>query len=91
MSNVGTRFKARILRKQDDLPRSVVVKPEHVPGRTAAFAAEVFLNDAGPFQRSIRPWGKGSDVFFFNLTAPQCAKAGLDTHDECVVTIIPKG
>ena len=48
------------------------------------------LNDVGPFERNIRPWGKGSDVYFFNLTAPQCAKANLDTNDECVVTIIPK-
>jgi hypothetical protein len=47
------------------------------------------LNEAGPFRRNIRPWGKGSDVFFFNLTAPQCEKAGLDTHDECQVTILP--
>lgn len=49
------------------------------------------LDDAGPFERNIRPWGKGSDVFFFNLTAAQCAKARLDTNDECVVTIVLKG
>lgn len=83
-------FSARILRKQDDLPRYIVVKPEHVSGRTEAFDADVTLDDAGPFERKIRPWGKGSDVFFFNLTAPQCAKAKLGTNDECVVTIIPK-
>lgn len=83
-------FSTRILRKQDDLPRYVVVNPEHVSGRTAAFAADVMLNEAGPFPRNIRPWGKGSDVFFFNLTGPQCAKAGLDTGDTCVVTIHPK-
>lgn len=59
-------------------------------GRTLAFLADVILNDVGPFQRNIRPWGKGSDVFFFNLTALQCSKAGLDTNDECVVTITPK-
>lgn len=83
-------FSARILRKQSDLPRFVVVKPEYVRGRTQAFSAEVMLNDVGPFERNIRPWGKGSDVFFFNLTEPQCRKARLDTNDECVVTIIPK-
>jgi hypothetical protein len=49
------------------------------------------LNDAGPFRRNIRPWGKGSDVFFFNLTAPQCDEARLGTNDACTVTIIPKG
>lgn len=61
-------FQARILRKQLGLPRYVVVKPEHVAGRERSFRAEVFLNGHGPFARTIRPWGKGSDVFFFNLT-----------------------
>ncbi len=90
MKREEIRFSARILRKQQDLPRYIVVKSEYVNGRSGAFAADVMLNKAGPFARNIRPWGKGSDVFFFNLTAPQCAKAGLDTNDDCVVTIIPK-
>lgn len=89
LNNHGIRFTARILRKQDDLPRYIVVHPDLVAGRTAAFAADVMLNQAGPFRRNIRPWGKGSDVFFFNLTTPQCQKAGLDTHDTCEVTILP--
>jgi hypothetical protein len=79
-----------VLRKEEFLPRYIVVKPDYVLGRTRAFAADVMLNDAGPFRRNIRPWGKGSDVFFFNLTAPQCDKAGLGTNDACMVTIIPK-
>ncbi|MBK4216240.1 hypothetical protein JJJ17_09915 [Paracoccus caeni] len=82
-------FQTRVLRKEEFLPRYIVVKPEYVPGRTAAFPADVMLNEAGPFRRNIRPWGKGSDVFFFNLTAPQCEKAGLGTNDECWVTIRP--
>lgn len=90
MDRHKVQFSARILRKEDFLPRYVVVKPEYATGRTQAFAAEIWLNDAGPFTRNIRPWGKGSDVFFFNLTAPQCTKAGLNTHDECRVTIIPR-
>lgn len=90
MDRNKVQFSARILRKEDFLPRYVVVKPEHMPGRNHAFPAEIWLNEAGPFTRNIRPWGKGSDVFFFNLTAPQCTKAGLDTNDECLVTIIPK-
>jgi len=90
MDKSGVTFFARILRKEDFLPRYVVVKPEHVSGLTDAFSADIMLNDAGPFVRNIRPWGKGSDVFFFNLTAPQCMRAGLDTNDECLVTIIPK-
>jgi hypothetical protein len=83
-------FAARILRKEAFLPRYIVVKPEHVNGRTRAFPADVMLNETGPFRRNIRPWGKGSDVFFFNLTAPQCEKAGLDTNDTCVVMLTPK-
>jgi len=85
------KFAARILRKRDFLPRYVVVKAEYVKGRTQAFMADIMLNEAGPFVRKVQPWGKGSDVFFFNLTAPQCEKAGLDTNDECIVTITPKG
>ena len=84
-------FPARVLRKQDFLPRHIVVKPGHLRGRTHTFPAEAALNGAGPFVRNSRPWGKGSDLFFFNLTASRCRKAGLDTHDECVVTMIPKG
>jgi hypothetical protein len=83
-------FRTRVLRKRDDLPRYIVVKPELLGGRSVAFVADVTLDDAGPFERNIRPWGKGSDVFFFNLTAAQCAKAGLETNDECVVSITPK-
>lgn len=90
MDKVPVTFSARVLRKEEFLPRYVVVKAEYVPGRTRTFPADVMLNDAGPFRRNIRPWGKGSDVFFFNLTAPQCDKAGLDTNDACMVTIIPK-
>lgn len=89
MSEPGISFRARILRKQPDLPRYVVVDPVHVAGRSNTFPARVMLNEAGPFDRNIHPWGKGSAVFFFNLTEPQCRKAGLDTGDECRVTIVP--
>lgn len=85
------RFEARILRKQPDLPRYVVIRPEYLPGRTRSFQAVIFLDETGPFLRNIRPWGKGSDAFFFNLTQPQCRKAGLDTNDRCVVTIVAPG
>ena len=84
-------FTAKILRKQDDLPRYIVVKPDHVTDFTTAFSAMVRLNGCEPFARNIRPWGKGSEAFFFNLTQPQCHKAGLDTGDECEVSIEPQG
>lgn len=90
-------FDARVLRKRSDLPRYIVVPPDHVPehgpdygpDRTKAFLALVTLNETGPFERNIRPWGKGSDVFFFNLTAEHCTKAGLETNDTCAITILP--
>ncbi len=82
-------FTARILRKEAFLPRYVVVKPEFVRGRTGSFAAQVSLNGSAPFARRIHPWGKGSEAYFFNLTDPQCRKAGVDTGSDCVVRIEP--
>ena len=82
-------FTTRVLRKQDFLPRYIVVKPEFVSSDGSAFPALVLLNGVGPFERNIRPWGKGSDVFFFNITAAQCKKAELTTNNEVVVTIMP--
>ncbi len=81
-------FSARILRKQPDLPRYIVVDPDHVTGRRSAFTSKVSLNECPEFERNIRPWGKESDVFFFNLTEPQCQKAGVDTGGVCKVSII---
>ncbi len=82
-------FSARVLRKEAFLPRYIVIRPQHLEGQTSAFSAEVTLNGIGPFRRNIRPWGTGSDVFFFNLTEPQCLKAKLSTGDECVVVPTP--
>ena len=91
MTDGAITFEARILRKDPALPRYTVVAPEHDAGRSTAFVADVMLNDTGPFRRNIRPWGKGSDIFFFNLTGPHCAKARLDTNDRCKVTLLPLG
>jgi hypothetical protein len=91
MSPAAISFRARILRKQPDLPRYIVIDPAYVAGRSKSFAAKVTLNGIGLFDRNIHPWGKGSAVFFFNLTEPQCRRARLDTGDECQVTIVPAG
>jgi len=82
-------FTTKVLRKETFLPRYIVVRPEHAARQGAAYAAMVTLNEAGPFPRNIRPWGKGSDVFFFNLTEAHCKAARLDTHDPVTVTITP--
>ena len=89
MNDGAITFSARILRKQPNLPRYVVVKPDYVKGHTRSFRAMVRLNGSPALERNIRPWGRGSDVFFFNLTDPQCRKAGLDTGDLCTVNIHP--
>lgn len=89
MDGGAITFSTRILRKQPDLPRYIVVTPDHVQGRTKSFRALVRLNGSPAFERNIRPWGKRSDVFFFNLTEPQCRKAGLDTGDLCTVNLHP--
>ena len=75
------RFQATILRKQEDLPRYVIVEPELVAGRDGSFDAKVTLNGHAAFDRRIHPWGKGSDAYFFNLTQVQCQKAGVETGD----------
>lgn len=91
MSPDRIAFAARILRKRADLPRHVIVKPGQVGGRTASFAADVALNGTAPFARNVRPWGKGSDAFFFNLTESQWRRAGVETGDDCEVGIVPRG
>ena len=82
-------FTAKILRKQDDLPRYVVIKPELMAGATASFSAQVTVNDSAPFARKIHPWGKGSDAWFFNLTQVQCHKAEVETGDLVAVRVVP--
>lgn len=83
------QFAARILRKQPDLPRYIVVPGELVTDRTGSFAARVSLNGSVPFERTIRPWGKGADVYFFNLAQLHCRAAAADTGDRCEVRIEP--
>ncbi|MDA5093870.1 hypothetical protein O2N63_07200 [Aliiroseovarius sp. KMU-50] len=80
-------FTATILRKQENLPRYVIVKRKHIGARDTSFTAMVQLNDGPPFERRVHPWRKGSDVFFFNVTQVQVRKAGLDTGERCTVKI----
>lgn len=82
-------FTARITRKQPDLPRFVVVPAAIVADRSGAFDAMVSLNGQPPFPRRIHPWGKGQEVYFFNLTALHCARNRVDTGDICNITLDP--
>lgn len=84
-------FTATILRKQDDLPRYIIVAPEDVPeGADGMFPAVVSIDNSPPFLRNIRPWGKTSRAYFFNLTAEQCRNAGVDTGQEVSIRIYPQ-
>ena len=76
MSQSEFSFQTRILRKHHSLPRYIGVNPEFVEGRTVSFRADVLLDGAGPFERNIRPWGKGSDVFFSTSPNPNAKKQG---------------
>ncbi|MCJ7420527.1 hypothetical protein [Sphingomicrobium astaxanthinifaciens] len=89
MEKPRIEFSARILRKRTDLPRYIVIKPEDLLGAKQAFEALISLNGTPQFKGNIRPWGKGSDVFFFNIPSSQCQKARLETGDHCLVTITP--
>ncbi|WP_133487801.1 DUF1905 domain-containing protein [Aliiroseovarius marinus] len=89
MTQGAISFDAVILRKQDDLPRYILVKPEIARAFSGSFDAQITLNDCAPFHRRIHPWGKGSKAYFFNLTQVQCRKAGVDTGDCCHVTVTP--
>lgn len=52
-------FAARVLRKEEFLPRYIVVKAEYVRGRTRAFPADVMLNDAGRSGETSAPGARG--------------------------------
>ncbi|SPH18681.1 hypothetical protein DEA8626_02223 [Defluviimonas aquaemixtae] len=80
-------FKAKILRKQDDLPRYVVLPRKAWAAYPVGFAAEVSINGGAPFRRHVRPWGKGREALFLNLTSRQCRDAGVDTGAVCTFAL----
>ncbi len=55
-------FQARTLHKRPDPPRYVMTPRDCVPGRGAACAADLHMDEASSFSRTIGPRGKGSDV-----------------------------
>ena len=73
--------------EQEDLPRYIIVKAAHMAGHKKTSSARVSLNDGPAFGRNIRPWGKGSDAWFFNLTQDQCRRSDARTGDRVKVRI----
>ena len=77
------RFETTVERKADTLPRYVVVPAELVePWKLESTTpVEVTLSETPIGRRSLKRWGRGRDVWFFDLTEKQCASAGVDTGD----------
>ena len=80
-------FRATILRKQEDLPRYIVIPDGLLSDRLTSFSALISLNDGPCFPRNIHPWRKGRSVFFFNLTADQCRRSNVETGDEVKISL----
>ena len=70
-------------RKAEPLPRYVVVPAEVVEpwGLDGTTPVDVTLGDSPIGRRSLKRWGGGRKVWFFDLTEKQCATAGVDTGD----------
>ena len=72
------RFEAAVERKAETLPRYVVVPAEVVEpwGLDGTTPVDVTLGDSPIGRRSLKRWGGGRKVWFFDLTEKQCAPAG---------------
>lgn len=86
----SVRYKARIERKQPQLPRYVVI-PARIPeawkrSGTTTITGTVNGFDLG--RRGLKPWGDGKR-WFFELPEPICRQAGADTGDEVVLIFAP--
>ena len=80
---------AEIKRKSADLPRYVevaeeILEPWNLEGTTPI---ELQIEGGEPVRRSLKRWGKGRPVWFFELTNPICKKAGVDTGDTVEFTL----
>jgi hypothetical protein len=73
------RLAATIERKQDDLPRFVVVPAADLAAWSLAgtTVVEVTLNDVAVERRTIKPWD--ADRWFLNITQGDCLLLGVDT------------
>jgi hypothetical protein len=81
---------SKLLRKDPSLPVFVVI-----PGRVVApwklegtTVVEGSANGHSFGRRNIKAWGKGSDDWFLEFTAPFCKAAGLNVGDAIKLNLI---
>lgn len=77
------RLSTRLRRKDPSLPVYVVIASEQVrPWQlTGTTVVEGSANGEPLGRRTIKPWGRGRDAWFVELTAAFCRRAGLDVGD----------
>lgn len=76
-------LRATIERKHPSLPRFVVVPAEALApwALDGTTVVEVALAGVDIGRRALKRWGPERDVWFMDLTAPQCRAAGVDVGD----------
>lgn len=83
------KIKTKLQRKDPGLPVYVVVpgkfvKPWELSGTTIIEGTA----NGFPFgRRTIKAWGKGTDDWFVEFTAPFCKTAGLNVGDDIVLEL----
>ena len=77
------RVSARLQRKDPSLPVYVVIPGRHVEpwGLSGTTLVEGTANGYPFGRRTIKAWGKGSDDWFVEFTAPFCKAAGVSVGD----------
>ena len=75
------RFKAKVQRKADDLPRYAVLpaKAAEALGMTKTATVDGTIAGTPITRKAVKPMGDGR--WFIDVTQPTCAKAGIDTGD----------
>ena len=74
---------AEIKQKAAELPRYVEVPDALVApwNLDATTPIELRIEGGKPVRRTLKKWGKGRPVWFFELTKPMCKKGNIETGD----------
>jgi hypothetical protein len=83
------RVTTRLQRKDPGLPVYVVIPGRHLRpwGLAGTTVVEGSANGRALGRRTIKAWGKGSDDWFVELTAPFCRTACLTVGDRVVLAL----
>ncbi len=84
------RLTAPLQRKHPNLPVFVVIPGRRVAAwqLTGTTTIECRANGHLTGRRTIKAWGKGSDDWFVEFTAPFCKAAGLAVGDEVKLELV---